>query len=205
MGIGLSRRHKVPGREREMTEATSGFIEACWAAWLVIWIALAFSTKRTAERGGFLGYRLVALAVFAVAYGLVRLGGVSASSVVWHEGPAIGVLADLIVLGGAAFSVWARLTLGRNWSGEITFKRDHELIQSGPYRLARHPIYTGILAMALGSAIDYGRVIGFVGFLTLCGAFWWKARAEEAIMSRHFPLEYANYRARVRAIVPFVL
>ncbi len=188
-----------------MTRATSLLIEVCWALWLIVWVVMAFATKRTAERGGFLGYRVLALAVFAVAYALSRLGGVSAGSVLWREGPAIGVVADVIVLAGAAFSIWARLTLGRNWSGEVTFKRDHELILSGPYRLARHPIYTGIIAMALGTALDYGHAIGFIALLALCAAFWWKARAEEAIMSRHFPVEYAAYRARVRAIIPFVL
>ena len=188
-----------------MTDAARVFIGFCWAAWLVFWIAMSFATKQTAERGGLLAYRLVALAVFALSYALGRLLGVSIRSMPWHERPAIGVLAALIVLAGAAFSVWARLILGRNWSAEITFKRGHELIESGPYRLARHPIYTGMIAMALGTAIAYGRPIGLMVFLSLCGALWWKAREEEAVMSRHFPSEYADYRARVRAIIPFVL
>jgi protein-S-isoprenylcysteine O-methyltransferase Ste14 len=188
-----------------MTEVTSLIIQACWCVWLVVWVAMAFMTKGTVERGGFLGYRLTGVAAFAVAYAVVRLGGVAPDSVLWHRGLAIAVPADLLVLGGAAFSIWARLTLGRNWSGEVTFKRDHELIESGPYGLARHPIYTGIITMGLGSALDYGRVIGFVALLALCAAFWSKARAEEAIMSRHFPVEYAAYRTRVRAIIPFLL
>jgi protein-S-isoprenylcysteine O-methyltransferase Ste14 len=87
----------------------------------------------------------------------------------------------------------------------VTFKQDHELIESGPYALARHPIYTGLILMGLGTAIDYGRAIGFVLFLGLCGGLWWKALQEERIMSEHFPDSYAEYKTRVHAIVPFVL
>jgi protein-S-isoprenylcysteine O-methyltransferase Ste14 len=112
---------------------------------------------------------------------------------------------DCIVVAGAAFTVWARITLGRNWSAEVTFKQDHELIESGPYALARHPIYTGLIVMALGTAINYGRAIGFALLLSLCGGTWWKARQEERVMSNHFPDAYAAYKTRVRAIIPFLL
>ena len=188
-----------------MTAWTWQLIEVCWIAWLVYWVIMAFSAKRTIERGSFISYRLVtAILVFAlVAAG--RLLHTSSQSELWHESPAVGVLADCIVLAGAAFTVWARITLGRNWSAEVTFKEDHKLIQSGPYALARHPIYTGLIAMALGTAIAYGRAIGFVLFVALCGGLWWKARQEERIMSRHFPDAYAQYKTRVHAIVPFVL
>jgi len=87
----------------------------------------------------------------------------------------------------------------------VTFKQDHELIESGPYALARHPIYTGLIVMALGTAINYGRAIGFALLAALCGGLWWKARQEERIMSTHFPEAYAAYKMRVRAIIPFVL
>jgi protein-S-isoprenylcysteine O-methyltransferase Ste14 len=112
---------------------------------------------------------------------------------------------DCIVVAGVAVTVWARITLGRNWSVEPTFKQDHELIESGPYALARHPIYTGLLLMALGAAINIGRTLGVAVYVGLCAALWWKARQEEQIMSRHFPEAYSEYKTRVRAIVLFVL
>jgi protein-S-isoprenylcysteine O-methyltransferase Ste14 len=188
-----------------MTDTTRLFIEGCWIAWAVYWVMMAFATKRTIERGGFLEYRLVALILFAGCVVLGRLFDVSAQSELWQRTLALGVLSDCIVLAGAAFTVWARVTLGRNWSAEVTFKADHELIQSGPYALARHPIYTGLILMALGTAINYGRAIGFALFLSLCGGLWWKAHQEEQIMSKHFPDAYAEYKTRVRAIIPFVL
>jgi protein-S-isoprenylcysteine O-methyltransferase Ste14 len=188
-----------------MTTSTWIFIEGCWIAWVIYWVSMAFGTKRTVERRGFFGYRLVTIVLVIGLVAIARLLHVSSQSHLWHTGPALGVLTDLIVLAGAAFTVWARVTLGRNWSAEVTFKADHELIESGPYALARHPIYTGLIAMALGTAINYGRAIGFAVFLGLCGGLWWKARQEERIMTSHFPDAYVEYKARVRAIIPFVL
>src|ERR1017187_100695 len=185
-----------------MTHSTWLFIDCCWIAWVVYWVIMAFTTKRTVERRGFIGYRLVAGILFV---GLVAAGRVlhmSSQSQLWQTTLALGVVADCIVVAGAAFSVWARITLGRNWSAEVTFKQGHELIKSGPYALARHPIYTGLIVMALGTAINYGRTIGIALLVSLCGGLWWKARQEERIMSRHFPDAYAEYKTRVRAIIP---
>ncbi len=188
-----------------MSNPTWLFIQCCWAAWLAYWVGMAFATKRTVERGGFLGYRLVAGVLILGLLGVGRLLDVSSESRLWQTPLGLGVVTDCIVLAGAAFTVWARITLGRNWSAEVAFKQDHELIESGPYALARHPIYTGLIAMGLGTAINYGRGIGFVLLVGLCGGVWWKARQEERIMSRHFPGAYADYKKRVHAIVPFVL
>jgi protein-S-isoprenylcysteine O-methyltransferase Ste14 len=188
-----------------MTGSISLFIEVCWLAWLAYWVAMAFTTKRTLERGGFFGYRLAGAAAVLVCVVAGRLLNVSSHSHLWHTTAALSIVSDAIVLAGAAFTVWARITLGRNWSAEVTFKQDHELIESGPYALARHPIYTGLIAMGLGTALDYGRAFGFALFLALCVALWWKSREEERIMIKHFPDAYPEYRKRVRAIIPFVL
>jgi protein-S-isoprenylcysteine O-methyltransferase Ste14 len=188
-----------------MTHWTRIVIDACWLAWLLYWLAMAIRTKPTVERGGLFGYRVVAVVLVIGLVAVGRLVGVSARSHLWNTSLAVGIVSVCIVFAGAAFTVWARVTLGRNWSAEVTFKQDHELIESGPYALVRHPIYTGLIVMALGTVINYGRAIGFVVFVGLCGALWWKARQEERIMSSHFPEAYADYRARVHAIVPFLI
>jgi protein-S-isoprenylcysteine O-methyltransferase Ste14 len=188
-----------------MANATWVFIQICWLTWLVVWVAMSFGTKRTVERSGIVRYRLVAAAVIlgivATAHGL----DFSSHGRLWQTTPALGIVTAFLVVAGFAFCVWARVTLGRNWSGEVTFKEDHELIESGPYALARHPIYTGLILMAVGTALNYGRAFGFVVLAGLCGGLWWKARAEERVMSRHFPDAYPGYKARVHAIIPFVL
>ncbi len=188
-----------------MTDTTWLFIGCCWIAWVLYWLIMAFPTKRTVERGGLIGYRVVTVTLVIGLIAAGRLLHVSSHSHLWRTTLALGVLTDCVVAAGAAFTVWARITLGRNWSAEVTFKQDHELIESGPYALVRHPIYTGLIAMALGTAIAYGRAIGFALFIGLCGGLWWKARQEERIMSRYFPDAYAEYKTRVRASIPFVL
>jgi protein-S-isoprenylcysteine O-methyltransferase Ste14 len=188
-----------------MTGWTWAVIEFCWIAWALYWAIMAFTAKRTVERGGVVGYRLVLLLVVVGSLAVGRLLHISSQARPWPMSLWLGVASDCIVLAGAAFTVWARITLGRNWSGEVTFKQDHELIESGPYALARHPIYTGLIVMALGTALNYGRAIGFALLLSLCGGLWWKVRKEEQMMSSHFPAAYAEYKTRVRAIIPFVL
>jgi protein-S-isoprenylcysteine O-methyltransferase Ste14 len=185
--------------------ATNVFIYACWAAWLAFWVAMALRTKRTLERSSLLGYRLVGLVTLGLCLGALRLAGVQPHAELWREGPGSGVPGDVLVLCGFMFTIWARITLAGNWSAEVTFKEDHELIQSGPYALARHPIYTGLFAMTLGTAVAYGRAIGFALLLAVICGVWWKARQEESVMSSHFPGAYDSYRARVRAVIPFVL
>ena len=110
----------------------------------------------------------------------------------------------LMVVLGLAFAVWARAYLGRNWSGTVTVKEDHELIRTGPYGIVRHPIYTGLLFAILGSAVAFGEWRGLLafGFLTL--AFVFKLRREERFMSESFPNDYARYRAEVPVLIPFI-
>ena len=76
----------------------------------------------------------------------------------------------IMVAAGIAFAVWARHYLGRNWSGTVTVKQDHELIRSGPYRLVRHPIYTGLLLAILGTAVAFGEWRGLLAFALLTGS-----------------------------------
>ena len=95
--------------------------------------------------------------------------------------------------------------LGRNWSGVVTVKQDHELIRSGPYRYVRHPIYTGLLIAFAGSAIARGEWRGILALAIVFAALWRKLRLEERWMIETFGDAYLRYRAEVRALIPFVL
>jgi protein-S-isoprenylcysteine O-methyltransferase Ste14 len=195
----------IASRSGEHVTWTLSFIGLCWAGWLAYWLAMAFANKRTVERAGFVGYRVVAIVAFAACAVVGRALNVSAQSRAWHTPLALALACDAIVVAGLAFTVWARIVLGRNWSAEVTFKEGHELIETGPYRLVRHPIYTGLIAMALGTTLAYGRAVGFALLVALCAALWSKARTEERVMIEHFADSYAEYRRRTHAIVPFVL
>jgi protein-S-isoprenylcysteine O-methyltransferase Ste14 len=110
----------------------------------------------------------------------------------------------VLLIAGQLFAVWARDVLGRNWSGTVTVKEDHELIETGPYRWVRHPIYTGLLVAATGSALAQDRWSGVLALALLFVSFWIKLLREEAWMRETFGEKYDAYCARTKRLVPFI-
>ncbi len=115
-----------------------------------------------------------------------------------------GIPGDVLVLIGLFIAISARIALGGNWSARVTLKENHELIERGPYRLVRHPIYSGLLLMILGTAIVVGQVGSFVVLAFCSFGLWVKLRREEALLTKHLP-GYSEYMRRTRALIPFVL
>ena len=103
---------------------------------------------------------------------------------------------------GLFLAIWARRALGRNWSGEIPIKVEHELIRIGPYRRLRHPIYTGLLAMYAGAALVTGEWLAIIGLALALVAYWRKIGLEEANLNAAFGAEYDAYRRESWALLP---
>ena len=178
-------------------------IKICWIVVAVYWIVSSFGTKRTSERNNPAAralYLFPFVASFLLLFGAVKL---RVEMLAVLRNALINLIGTIVCCLGVIETVWARTTLGRNWSSEPEFKERHQLIQTGPYRYTRHPIYTGILVMFLGTALVVGTLEAFLGFTLCFAAFWIKSRQEEKILSTHFP-EYAEYRTRVKALIPFV-
>ena len=97
------------------------------------------------------------------------------------------------------------MTLGSNWSGRATVKAGHELIVKGPYKLVRHPIYTGFLTALTGTVLASGQWRCIIGFGLVLLALLVKMGQEESLMMQTFPQDYAEYRRRVKALIPGVL
>ena len=183
-------------------------ILGCWDVFLVVWVIGMFFTKRTAQRER-LGQRLRYSILFALAFWLLfrpvfRPRHLLVARVVLPHSYALNAVSVVLAVAGLLLALWARRTLGKNWSGTVTFKENHELIQRGPYAFVRHPIYTAMLSMYLGTALALGTTGGLIGFLILFLSFWIKYRQEEALMLVHFGDQYRDYMKRVRALVPFV-
>jgi protein-S-isoprenylcysteine O-methyltransferase Ste14 len=109
-----------------------------------------------------------------------------------------------VVVAGIAFAWWARIHLGALWSGAVTRKFNHRIVDTGPYALVRHPIYTGLLSAAIATGVARGAWPALAGALILWLGIWMKARLEERFLSEELGAEYAAYRARVPMLVPFV-
>ena len=182
------------------------FIFWIWGAWALIWLISAFGTKKTARREPF-GPRLVYILIGVVGAVLIASDRLPWSPPMnlrlWPRSAPGYWIGLAVLLAGVAFAVWARVHLGRNWSGTVTVKQDHELIRSGPYGYVRHPIYTGLITGLIGTAICSGTLRAAIGVAIISAALYVKSRTEELFMRETFPGQYERYRAAVPALVPF--
>jgi protein-S-isoprenylcysteine O-methyltransferase Ste14 len=179
-----------------------------WLAWIVYWlVAAAVMRQRAAVRR--IPTPQNALMTVPTIIGLIllsahrRLPSMLPRIVPWS--PAIGVICVALVAVGLIVCIWARNHIGKNWSGRVIVQTGHQLVRTGPYRFVRHPIYSGILLMLLGTAIERGTIAGVCGFILLLIAIVWKLSLEEQLMSEQFGDDYRQYRREVKALVPGVV
>ena len=182
-------------------------IPVMWLAWWAYWLACSGGAQRTTEREASTSRR-IHLMLVGVAFALIFVPASCTGPLGWRWLPNVepAFFFGIAILGaGFAFAVWARHHLGSNWSGTITVKEKHELIRSGPYSYARHPIYTGWILGMVGSAIALGELRGVLAVLLFLGAYVRKVRIEEKWLIGHFGEAYMDYRKNVKALIPFVL
>jgi protein-S-isoprenylcysteine O-methyltransferase Ste14 len=180
-------------------------IPALWLVWLVVWCLGAIGTKRTQWRESWhdaVSNRLpVLLGMFLMMTPRGPLGFFA-----WRIVPAgaITPLSGVVLTGaGLAFTIWARWHLGGNWSGNVTVKEGHTLTTSGPYRWVRHPIYSGILAALVGTALAVGTARALIGAGLIMLGFVVKLRLEEERMRETFA-EYDDYARHTARLIPGV-
>src|SRR5262245_58501705 len=161
-----------------MTSMHTHIAYAAWALILIVWIPGFFISRRAVRIDRPL-LQVATTSLIALAFLLLfqrRSTGLLASRL--GEAPvAVALFADLVCIAACLFAIWARLSLGRNWSGAMAaLGEDHELVQSGPYRYVRHPIYAGFLLAMLATAVTLGTlssylavIVGLVAFRLLIG------------------------------------
>jgi protein-S-isoprenylcysteine O-methyltransferase Ste14 len=109
----------------------------------------------------------------------------------------------LILIGGISFCCWARLHLGRQWSADVARKEEHQIVDTGPYRVVRHPIYTGFIVVYVGLTVLCATWLAFPALALLVCGLWLKARAEEQFLIEELgTTAYGDYRARTPMFVP---
>jgi protein-S-isoprenylcysteine O-methyltransferase Ste14 len=173
-------------------------IAVAWIVFWVYWLASAFGVKEgkaSARRLPLNG--LSALAVILLLR-VFRGGSLAVDS------PLLGVIGAVVFASGIALAVWARVHLGRNWGMPMTQKAEPELVTSGPYRFVRHPIYSGLLAALLGTALATN-LIGLAIVAILGVYFYYSASVEEKNLIAMFPSAYPAYRSSTKMLIPFVL
>jgi protein-S-isoprenylcysteine O-methyltransferase Ste14 len=177
---------------------------SCWGVVVVVWIAggiygarKAPGTRHGRDRGAL--WQLGAVILVVAIY---RLGGQYLrrfrDDSLWIELPGLTLL-----LVSTAFTLWARFRLGRMWSASpSSLRQGHELRTDGPYAITRHPIYTGLLGMALGSVLLSGLGVSLGVLAVVATVLVGRIPIEERLMEKTFPDEYPRYRERVPRLVP---
>jgi protein-S-isoprenylcysteine O-methyltransferase Ste14 len=182
-------------------------IPALWLAWLIYWRISASGVKAVQRRESpaSRAAHIVPLVIGAILLWMRDIpgGGILFERFLPRSYTTYWTGTALLIL-GLAFSVWARIHLGRNWSGTVTVKQEHELVRGRPYARVRHPIYTGLLLAFIGTAIARGEWRGVLAVLIIFAALWRKLRLEERYMIETFGDEYRRYRERSAALIPFI-
>jgi protein-S-isoprenylcysteine O-methyltransferase Ste14 len=182
--------------------AGSVLIAACWGTGVVVWIVGAFYNARLSgavrNRSPLNKWVGVSAVVVIVLIAVVPVD--------WHrtfDVPTwVQMLGGLILIGSTAFTMWARLRLGRMWSSMAVEREDHELRSDGPFAVTRHPIYTGIIGMLLGTTLLSGETSWLAALIAGIVILETKAIVEERLLLTVFPDEYPRYRKRVPQMIP---
>jgi protein-S-isoprenylcysteine O-methyltransferase Ste14 len=175
-----------------------------WTLLALVWLVMLFGMKKAKRLEGW-GERaqhelLVVLGFWLLFsdywnWGWLSLRLLPSVPQVWTTGLTLTAV-------GIGISIWARLSLGSNWSGMVTLKKDHQLVSSGLYRRIRHPIYTGILLAMFGTAMIDGRLRGWLGMALTLTAFYFKARREERFLREEFGPSFDEHSRRTGMFLP---
>jgi len=179
---------------------------AVWLAWAVSWVAASMWSAKTEARAPMaagLWYR-IALVVGGVTF-FVPAHDTPDRLRLWD----IGLTGAWICVGltalGVLFAWWARIHLGSLWSGEVVKKEGHKVVDTGPYAIVRHPIYTGLLLSVFATMAAKGTVLGVAGAAIIVVGLWLKARLEEKFLAAELGEPYTAYAKRVPMLIPFGL
>ena len=180
-------------------------IGSAWMIWAASWLIAAVWSRQTVASPGYgrqVPDRLVTAAGAVILF--ISMSRARTAFPHWSVGEAAGWALFACVVAGMAFAWWARLHLGTLWSGTITRKADHHIVDTGPYAIVRHPIYTGLLFSLFATALERGHVEPLFGATLMAIGFWMKANLEEGFLSQELgEAGYAAYRARVPMLIPF--
>jgi protein-S-isoprenylcysteine O-methyltransferase Ste14 len=180
-------------------------VRLLWMMIFTVWMAAAYSSNEPIH--GKADWRSrIAVCVVGIAWVLL-LARRFAGPFSWHVTPPVRLLVVTgfaLTLIGLSFALWARYYLGRSWDAFISLKKDHKLVRTGPYAIVRHPIYSGFMVAATGTAFVIGELRCFIAAALVIAAWSYKSGLEELFLLHHFGSEYQEYRHKVKRLLPYV-
>lgn len=171
-----------------------------WLAWMLSWVAAASWRYEPSTAAPAWTYRWLLLVATG---GIVMLFPLSAdrSRMLWEVGPLLGWTSIALMVLAFSFAWWARIALGKLWSGAIELTEQHRVVAEGPYALVRHPIYTALILGAIGLALVRATPMALLGTVLIALALAFKARVEERFLEDQIG-GYEAYRRKVPMLVP---
>ncbi len=178
-----------------------------WFAWWVSWLAAAAWSDRTVKRPA--TRQQIVHRVLAVMGGVLLFGSyrrdLRAEIILWHTPVPLARVLVAGLVAGLLFTWWARIHLGRLWSSSVTRKADHRVVDTGPYGIVRHPIYTGLILASAATAAMRGTALAWLGACVMTIGWVVKAGLEEEFLREQLGAEaYGEYARRVPMLVPFL-
>ncbi len=180
-----------------------------WSAFWIYWILSAINTRSKVkkESSGQKGtQRAIHLAFVVIAFIITFFQ--FRNIFLWNEiilhTPSVEYIGVIILVLSLLFAIWARVVLGRNWSGAIQKVEGQRLVCNGPYKYIRNPIYTGIVCGFFGTFITFGTIASLVGFIIILFIYIIKISKEQKFLIEEFGEEYKKYITKSWALIPFV-
>jgi protein-S-isoprenylcysteine O-methyltransferase Ste14 len=179
-------------------------IDGPWIVFAAYWAIGAFKTRPTAKKESFAArYGVMAMEVMGFYCLLSKDAGIGVlGRRVLARTFELRVVGVVLLWAGIGLAVWARWHLGQYWSGRITIKEGHQLIRTGPYARLRHPIYSGLILAATGTAIEIDQWRGAAAVCIIVFGFWIKGRREEALLKKQFGTEFDEHRRSTGFLLP---
>lgn len=182
-----------------MKPLTAEFI--LWGVWYASWMVAAVWSSRATGRPK-ASAMVPNLVITTLGAGLLFAPQGSFWRL-WRTPETLAWVLVVVTALAFAFCWWARAHLGRMWSGYVSMKEDHRLIDTGPYRLTRHPIYTGIIAAAIALATLKGAGAALAGAALVALGLTLKARLEESFLKQSLgAAPYGAYAVRTPMLIP---
>jgi protein-S-isoprenylcysteine O-methyltransferase Ste14 len=174
-----------------------------WIAFWMYWLIASFFAKKNIKVQYSPNLVRVLIILFLVVGLIFRINGFLRFISMEFMDPTIKIIGLILTSFGLGIAVWARICLGANWGVPMSLKKDPELITAGPYRLIRHPIYSGILLALLGTGLA-NMFIWFVILVIAAIYFVYSAQEEEKRLTQLLPIDYPEYKKHTKAMIPFI-